>query len=279
MTNGPSRALRPTPVEVALRSGVVFYIAILIAIPLLGLVQFGLADGWTEFWQRVSAPVARAALWLTIWTALLVGVLNTFVGTATAWVLVRYRLPGRALLSALVDLPLAVPTLVAGVMLAILYGPTSFLGESLLVFGWEIVFAPPGIVLALLLVTLPFVVRAVEPVLAEVDPAEEEAALVLGAGPLKTFRTVFLPAILPAALSGGIRSLGRALGEFGSIVVVAGNIPFQTLTAPVFIFGEIESGAARGAAAVSIALLAFALLVHTGARFLERRTGARHAAS
>lgn len=279
MSAAASHALRPNRVERALRSGVMLYVALLVAFPLVGLVHFGIADGLLEFWERVTAPVARAALWLTIWTALLVGVINTIFGTATAWVLVRFNLPGRSLLSALVDLPLAVPTLVAGVMFAILYGPTSLVGQRLGVWGIEIVFARPGIVLALLFVTLPFVVRAVEPLLAEIDPAEEEAAMVLGAGPLETFRTVFLPAILPAALSGGIRTVGRALGEFGSIVVVAGNIPFATLTAPVFIFGEIESGAARAAAAVSTVLLLFALTVHAAARWLEQRTGARHAAS
>jgi sulfate transport system permease protein len=224
------------------------------------------------------APVARAALWLTIWTGVLVGILNTFVGTATAWVLVRYPIPGRSVLSAAIDLPLAIPTLVAGVMLAVLYGPTSMVGETLHVWEIEIAFARPGIVLALLFVTLPFVVRAVEPLLAEIDPAEEEAAVVLGAGPWRTFRAVFLPAIMPAAISGGIRSLGRALGEFGSIVVIAGNIPFKTLTGPVFIFGEIESGAPRAAAAVSAVLLLFALALHGAARILEAHTGARHGA-
>lgn len=277
MSGLSSHALRPNRTERVLRSGVVLYVVLLVALPLLGLVHFGLADGLRTFWAAVTAPIAQAALWLTLWTSLLVGVVNTLLGTATAWVLVRYRLPGRALLSALVDLPLAIPTLVAGVMLGILYGPTSVVGESLRVWGVEIVFARSGIVLALLFVTLPFVVRAVEPLLAEIDPAQEEAAVALGAGPVKTFRNVFLPAILPAALSGGIRSLGRALGEFGSIVVVAGNIPFETLTAPVFIFGEIESGAARTAAAVSTVLLLFALAVHVGARVLEQRTGERHA--
>jgi sulfate/thiosulfate transport system permease protein len=272
-----THALRPNRVEQFLRSSVILYIVLLVAFPLVGLVHFGFADGLGAFWAHVNDPVARSALWLTIWTAVLVGVINTFLGTATAWVLVRYSFPGRPLLSALVDLPLAVPTLVAGVMLAILYGPKSMVGESLRVWGFEIMFAAPGIVLALLFVTLPFVVRAIEPLLAEIDPAEEEAAVLLGAGPIKTFRTVFLPAILPAALSGGIRSVGRALGEFGSTVMVAGNIPFKTLTAPVLIFGEIESGQARGAAAVSTVLLVFALAVHAGARFLEQRAGANHA--
>lgn len=279
MSRPPSHALRPTRIEQVLRSGVVLYVVVLVAIPLIGIVDHGLADGIGALWEQVTAPVARSALWLTMWTAMLVGVINTVLGTATAWVLVRYRVPGRSLLSALVDLPLAVPTLVAGLMLAILYGPTSVTGHSLRLWGFEIVYARPGIVLALLFVTLPFVVRAVEPLLAELDPAEEEAAVVLGAGPMKTFRTVLLPAILPAAISGGIRSLGRALGEFGSIVVIAGNIPLETLTAPVFIFGEIESGAASAAAAVSTVLLMFALAVHAGARLLEPRIGARHATS
>lgn len=273
-----SDALRPNGLERAARWGVVLYIVLLVAIPLVGLLYFGFANGLTEFWQKIMAPVARAALWLTIWTAVLVGILNTFLGTATAWVLVRYPIPGRSVLSAAIDLPLAIPTLVAGVMLAVLYGPTSMVGETLHVWEIEIAFARPGIVLALLFVTLPFVVRAVEPLLAEIDPAEEEAAIVLGAGPWRTFRAVFLPAIMPAAISGGIRSLGRALGEFGSIVVIAGNIPFKTLTGPVFIFGEIESGAPRAAAAVSAVLLLFALALHGAARIVEAHTGARHGA-
>lgn len=272
----PSPALEPNLRERALRAGVLGYILLLVAVPLVTLVAFGFSDGAAAFLRSVNAPIARSALWLTLWTALLVGVLNIIFGTATAWVLARYRFPGRSLLSALVDLPLAVPTLVAGVMLAILYGPTSLIGSAVGVLGIELVFAPPGIILALLFVTLPFVVRAVEPVLAELDPAEEEAAIVLGAGPLRTFRTVFLPALLPPALSAGIRSTGRAMGEFGSIVVIAGNIPFETLTAPVFIFGEIESGAAHAAAAVSVVLLAIALALHGLAQWLERRIGARH---
>lgn len=273
-----AHALRPNHLERALRSSVLVYILLLVALPLLVLVAFGFSDGPVRFFERLMTPVARSALWLTLWTALLVGVLNTFLGAGTAWVLVRYRLPGRSVLSALVDLPLAIPTLVAGVMLVILYGPGSLIGSKFHVWGFDVAFARPGIVLALLFVTLPFVVRAVEPLLAEIDPAEEEAAIVLGAGPLRTFCTVFLPAILPAAISGGIRSLGRALGEFGSIVVIAGNIPLKTLTAPVFIFGEIESGAPKAAAAVSTFLLLVAVGLHAAARWLERRTGARHAA-
>jgi sulfate transport system permease protein len=242
MSAATAYALAPNRKERAVRAGVIFYLAILVALPLLGLVHFGLADGPGALIAALKSPVARAALWLTLWTSAVVAVINVVFGTATAWVLVRYEFPLKSWLSALIDLPLAIPTLVAGMMLGLLYGSTSYLGSRIEAFGGQIIFASPGIILALAFVTLPFVIRAVEPVLLEIDSAEEEAAQTLGAGPLKTFRTVFLPAITPAALSAGMRSLGRALGEFGSIVVVAGNIPLKTLTAPVFIFGEIESG-------------------------------------
>jgi sulfate/thiosulfate transport system permease protein len=261
------------------RHFVLGYIVLLVAVPFSALLFFAFKDGLLPFWQRVTTPVALSAVGLTLWTGTLVAAVNAVLGTMTAWVLVRYPIPGKSLLSAAVDLPLAIPTLVAGVMLAILYGPTSLIGTRLGLWGFDVIFAKPGIVLALLLVTVPFVVRAVEPVLNELDPAEEEAAIVLGAGPIRTFRTVHLPAILPAAVSGSLRSLGRAMGEFGSIVVVAGNIPEETLTAPVYIFGEIESGQAEAAAAVGALLLLIALALHGIARLLERATGSRHAQS
>jgi sulfate transport system permease protein len=270
-------ALVPGRGERAARGAVVLYVLALVALPLVVLVVYGFGDGLGAFVEAVTSPVARAALSLSLTTGLVVGLTNALLGTAAAWVLFRYRFPGRAALSALVDLPLAIPTLVAGLMIVVLYGPGSLAAGALELLGVEVVFAPLGIVLALLFVTLPFVVRAVEPVLEEVDPAEEEAALVLGAGPIRTFRAVFLPAIVPAALSGGIRSFGRALGEFGSVVVVAGNIPQETLTAPVYVFGEIESGAPRAAAAASVALLAVALSLHALARAVDRRREERRA--
>src|SRR5262249_41130931 len=149
----------------------------------LALAHAGLAQGLRAFVSAVREPLALSALWLTLWTALAIALGNALLGTATALVLVRYRFVGRGVLSALVDLPFAIPTLVTGVMLAALYGPESFVGHTLAAHGVSIVFAQPGIVLALLLVTLPFVIRAVEPVLLELDPAEEEAALLLGASP------------------------------------------------------------------------------------------------
>ena len=270
-------ALAPGPLERATRNAVTAYVLALVALPLLALVHAGFRQGLQEFTSAITAPVAVQALWLTAWTGLLVGALDLVLGTASAWVLVRYRFPGRQVLSALVDLPFAVPTLVAGVMIGVLYGRNSWAGRAFEHFGVSIMFAPPAIVMVLLFVTLPFVIRAVEPVLLEIDPAEEEAARVLGAGPLRIFRSVYLPAILPAALSGAIRALGRALGEFGSVVVVAGNIPWKTLTAPVYVFGEIESGSPLSAASLSLVMLAAALLLHAAARVIEERAGVSRA--
>lgn len=270
-------ALLPGPGELWVRRGIVSYIGLLVLVPFSVLVFVAFQDGLGAFWERITSDVALSAVGLTLWTGLLVGVLNAFFGTLTAWVLFRYPLPLKPLVSAVVDLPLSIPTLVAGVMLSILYGPASLLGQKFSALGIDIIFAKPGIILALLLVTLPFVVRAVEPVLEEVDPAEEEAAVVLGASPWRAFRTVYFPAIYPAVISGSLRSLGRAMGEFGSIVIVAGNIPQETLTAPVYIFGEIESGHPAAAASVGSLLLFIALALHGIARIAEKRVGGRHA--
>jgi sulfate/thiosulfate transport system permease protein len=272
----PAYALSPGPGQRAIAAGVAVYILVLVAVPLAALVHAGLAAGLPAFFDAILQPIALSALWLSIWTALLISVINAFFGTATAWVLVRYRFAGRGVLSALVDLPFAIPTLVAGIMIAILYGPDAFLGKLFADHGVPIIFAKPGIILALMFVTVPFVIRAVEPVLLEVDPSEEEAALVLGAGPWLAFKTVYLPALAPAAISGSIRSLGRALGEFGAIAVVAGNIPMRTQVAPVYIFGEIESGAPHAAAALSVLLLVLAVSLHVVARLIERSSGARN---
>lgn len=269
-------ALAPGPAGRALRGGVLAYLGALVVLPLAALLHHGLADGPGALWAALSAPVTQDAVWLTLWTAGLMALINALMGTATAWALVRYEFPGRGLVSSLVDLPFAIPTLVTGIMLVVLFGPQGPLGRWLADHGLTVAFAWPSILLALLFVTLPFVVRAVEPVLMEQDPAEEEAARTLGATSLTVFWRVLLPPIAPAILSGAIRSYARALGEFGSIVVVSGNIPYQTLTAPIYLFGEIESGRTEVAAAVSVALLAVALLLTFAARAIERLTGLGH---
>jgi sulfate transport system permease protein len=274
MSSQVAYALRPSRGERSIRDGVTLYLCLLIGLPIVTLVVYGLSDG--SALREVFAPgVARSALWLTLWTSALVAIVNLIFGTATAYALVRFDFPGKALISALIDLPLAIPTLVSGVMLAILFGPASVLGQKLSGLGVTVLYAQPGIVLALAFVTLPLVVRAVEPILEELDPSEEEAARTLGAGSIRTFRTVVLPAIKPAALSSALRSFSRALGEFGSVVIVSGNIPLRTLTAPAYIAGEIESGAPRTAAALSVVLLAAALSLFGLAQLLERRFGGK----
>lgn len=259
----------------ALRYSVSTYVVLLVALPLVAIVGTAAAGGFAQFVAEVTKPDAVAAVRLTISSGIVVGLINIVFGTLTAWVLVRYQFPGRKILSSLVDLPLALPTLVAGLLLVALYGHESWVSRLL---GTDIVFAKPGIILALLFVTLPFVIRAVEPVLHEIDVTEEEAAATLGATPWQTFRTVFLPAVLPAALTGGVQSVGKALGEFGSIVIISGNVPFETLMGPVYVFGEIESGEPQSAAAVSTVLLALALTLHGTSRWLANNTGARNAA-
>jgi sulfate/thiosulfate transport system permease protein len=260
----------------ALRLAAVAYVGALIVLPLAALFERGFRDGIAAFAAELSNPIARDALALTIGAAALMTVINAVMGTLTAYVLVRYRFPGRHLLETLIDLPFAIPTLVIGLMIVVIYGPQSFAGVWLAEHGLPIVFARPGIVLALLLVCYPFVVRTVQPVLAEVDRMQEEAAWTLGASPWTTFRRVVLPAITPAVLTGSLLAFGRALGEFGSIVVVAGNLPRRTLTAPIYVYGQVESHNERGASAVSIVLLALSFGLLFGIDWMQRRAARAH---
>lgn len=208
----------------------------------------------------MSEPEATAALKVTLLASLAVSVLNAVLGTVTAWVLVRDDFKGKSLVNAIIDLPFALPTIVAGLTLLALYGPTSPIGVN-------VAFTQTAIVLALLFVTLPFVVRSVQPVLQELDPELEQAAHSLGASRATTFRRVVLPSILPGILSGVALTFAKAVGEFGSLVIITGNIPFQTEVSSVYIFGRIESGDSAAAASVAVVLLAisFAALLAIGA--------------
>ena len=246
------------------RGVAITYLVVMLVIPLAVIFRDGLRGGVEELWRQITLPVAWHALGLTLWTAAVMTVINAIMGTMTAYVLVRYRFRGQALLNALVDLPLAIPTLVTGVMLVALYGPQQALGAWLKeTLGWQIIFAPPGIILALLFVTLPFVVRAVEPVLAGLDRTQDDAAASLGAGPFTIFRRIVLPPLLLPLSSGALLSFARAIGEFGAIVIVAGNIPLRSQTAAVYVLGEVESENRLGASAISIVMvgLAFSLLL------------------
>jgi len=264
-------AIAAGPMGLGARVGVVLYLLFLVLIPLAAIVERGFAGGVGGIWHAVVSPMAAHALVLTLWTAALMAVVNAVMGTATAWILVRHPFPGSRFLATLVDLPFAIPTLVAGIMLVTLFGPQTALGGWLTVHGVPIVFATPGIILALLFITMPLVVRAVEPVLIELDPAEEEAAATLGAKPWTTFFRVVLPPILPAVASGTIQCFARAVAEFGSVVVVSGNIPGKTLTAPVYIFGEVEGDRPVVAAAVSVVLLLVAVGLLLATRVLQQQ--------
>lgn len=240
------------------------YLTVMLIIPLAVIFQDGLRAGLGGLWQSILSPIAWHALKLTLWTAAVTAIINTVMGMLTAYVLVRYSFPGKALLNSLVDLPLAIPTLVTGVMLVVLYGPQTALGSWLArEFGWRIIFAPPGIILALLFITFPFVVRAVQPVLQSLDREQEEAAATLGAGPWTIFRRVTLPALWLPLTTGTLLSFARAIGEFGAIVIVAGNIPLRSQTAAVYVLGEVESENRLGASAMSVVMLmlAFGLIL------------------
>lgn len=255
-----------------MRTTMVLYLTAMLVVPLAVLLRDSLSAGLAGFWQAVTVPVAWHALLLTLWTAGLMAALNAVMGTLTAYVLVRYDFPLKRLLDAIIDLPLAIPTLVTGVMLVILYGPQQVLGLWLSQrFGIQIIFAPPGIVLALLFVTFPFVVRAIQPVLEDLDRDPEAAAATLGAGPWTIFTRVTLPALIPPILSGMLLSFARGIGEFGAIVIVAGNIPFHTETAAVYVFGEVESDDRLGASAMSILMLAIAFGLILLVDALQRR--------
>jgi sulfate/thiosulfate transport system permease protein len=238
----------------ALSLGIVTtFLTIMVTLPLAALVWESTSEGSQSFWDAVSSPEAVAALKLTLAAAALVSLLNAVLGTITAWVLVRDDFRGKSLVNAIIDLPFALPTIVAGLTLLALYGPTSPIGV-------DVAFTRTAIVLAMMFVTLPFVVRTVQPVLQELDPELEQAAHSLGASQVTTFRRIVFPNILPGILSGVALAFAKAVGEFGSLVIITGNLPYKTEVSSVYIFGRIESGDSAGAAAVAVVLLAISFL-------------------
>jgi sulfate transport system permease protein len=258
--------------RLGIRTIALSYLVVMLIIPLAVIFQDGLREGIGEFWAQVTSPIAWSALVLTLWTSAIMTVVNTIMGTLTAYVVVRYEFPGKSLLNSIIDLPLAIPTLVTGVMLVILFGPQQALGAWLKEeLGFSIIFAPPGIILALLFITFPFVVRAVQPVLIDLDRTQENAAATLGAKGWTVFRRITLPHLILPLASGALLSFARAIGEFGAIVIVAGNIPLYSQTAAVYVLGEVESENRLGASAVSMVMVAisFSLILVVG--WLQRR--------
>jgi len=241
------------------------WLSLIVLVPLAAVVAKSTDGGLSAFWNVVTSPLAISTLKLSIGASLLVALVNGILGTLVAWVLVRDEFRGKRVINSLIDLPFALPTIVAGVVLLALYGPNSPVGIN-------VAFTKAAVVVALLFVTLPFVVRSVQPVLYELDQEMEEAAASLGARPFHIFRRIILPSLRASILSGAALSFARAVGEFGSIVIISGNLPFKTQVASVFVFEQIESDNTGGAAAVSVVLLLISLAI-----LFVLRLGARRA--
>ena len=244
------------------------WLSLIVLLPLAAVVAAAFEGGLDDFWASVTSRQAIDALKFTLLVSLGAAALNVVGGLLVAWVLVRDDFRGKPLLNALIDLPFALPTIVAGITLLALYGPSSPVGIN-------VAFTKVAVLLALMFVTMPFVVRAVQPVLMELDREMEEAAQSLGASALTSFRRIIFPNLVPALLSGAALAFARAVGEFGSVVLLSGNIPFDTQVSAVYIFKQVESDNADGAAAVAVVLLLVSLLVLLLIRLLGR-WGARH---
>jgi sulfate transport system permease protein len=248
----------------------VLYMSVIVLLPLAAVATKSFEGGLGAFWDQVTAKEAVSALKLTLTLSVIVTVINVVMGVVIAWVLVRDDFPGKGVVNALIDLPFALPTIVAGLTLLALYGNRSPVGVN-------IAYTRVGICMALLFVTLPFVVRAVQPTLQEVDREMEDAAASLGARPWTIFWRIVLPNLRPAIVAGASLAFARALGEFGSVVLIAGNIPFKTEVASVFVFSQIENDNVQGAAAVSVVLLVASLVLLYAISWIGRRGFARDA--
>ena len=265
----------PRPRAASLRGGAalgrgvaILYLSVIVLLPLAAVAARSLDDGIGAFVDAATGPEAVSALKLTLGLSVVVTLVNAVAGTLIAWVLVRDNFRGKSAVNAIIDLPFALPTIVAGLTLLALYGPRGPVGIN-------IAYTRIGVTMALLFVTLPFVVRAVQPVLLTLDREAEQAAESLGASPWTTFRRIILPSLMPAILSGGALAFARALGEFGSVVLIAGNLPFKTQVASVFIYGSIQSDDVVEASSISVVLLLLSVLVLAGIAAVDR-WGRRH---
>jgi sulfate transport system permease protein len=247
-----------------------FYLSRIVLIPLAGLLLRPLELGWQGFWHAVWEPRVRASLELSFGVALIAAAINAVFGGIVAWVLVRYEFPGRRIVDALVDLPFALPTAVAGIALTALYAPNGWIGALLAPLGIKVAFTRLGILIALTFIGLPFVVRTLEPVLQDLDPEFEEAAATLGAGRWQAFWRVILPAILPALLTGVALAFARAVGEYGSVIFIAGNMPMISEIAPLMIIAKLEEYDYAGAAAIGVAMLAVSFAILLAINLLQR---------
>lgn len=257
----------------------VLCLSLLVVLPFAMMAVTAAGMGFSSFWQTIAEPRVLAAVWLTLKMSFFAMLTNIVFGTLTAWVLVRYEFPGRGLVNALVDLPFALPTAVTGIALATLYAPNGWIGRWFAKMDIQVAFTPKGIWIALVFVSLPFIVRAVQPVLEELSGEYEEAAASLGAGRLTTFRRVILPEIAPALLTGAGMMFARATGEFGSVIFIAGNIPMESEILPLIITGKLEQYDVQGASAVALFMLLISFFIlfalNIGQWALGKRGGAK----
>lgn len=253
----------------------VMYLGLLVLLPLSALFIRSSSLGWSGFVDVVTAPRVLAACRLSFGAALLAALINALLGFVAAWTLVRYRFPGKRLLDAVIDLPFALPTAVSGIALTALYAPNGWLGRALAQVGVKAAFTPLGVVIALTFIGLPFVVRTLQPALEDLDLDQEEAAASLGASRRQTFLRVILPAVLPALLTGFTMAFARALGEYGSVVFISGNMPLHTEIAPLLIMAKLEQYDYAGATAIGLVLLVLSFLLLLAINLLQRWTGRR----
>jgi sulfate/thiosulfate transport system permease protein len=251
------------------------YLGLMILIPLSTVFLKTSTLTWSSFWATVTGPRALAAYRLSLGASFIAASINLVFGVLVAWVLERYRFPGRRLVDALVDLPFALPTAVAGIALATLYAKNGWIGRWLDPLGIEVAYTPLGVVVALTFIGLPFVVRTVQPVIGDLDPEVEEAAASLGATRLQTFRRVILPELVPAALTGFVLAFGRAMGEYGSVIFIAGNMPMKSEITPLLIMIKLEQFDYAGATAIALVFLLFSFTLLLLINFLAWRRGRR----
>jgi sulfate/thiosulfate transport system permease protein len=253
------------------------YLSLIALIPLSTILLKTAGMGWERFWHVVLSPRVIAAYKLSIGASLIAAVINSIFGFIVAWTLSRYEFPGKGTLDALVDLPFALPTSVAGITLTSIYAQNGIIGRLLVPLGIKVAFAPLGIVVALTFIGLPFVVRTVQPVLQDLEVELEEAAATLGASRLQTFRRVIGPAMLPALITGFALAFARALGEYGSVVFISGNMPMHTEVVPLLIMTKLEEFDYQGATAIALVMLVISFAMLFGINLLQRWSASRYA--
>ncbi|MCM0759696.1 sulfate ABC transporter permease subunit CysT [Sporomusa sphaeroides DSM 2875] len=252
------------------------YIGLLVLIPLSTIILTAAGIGWAQFWEIVTAPRLVASYKLSFGASLIAASINAVFGLLVAWVLVRYSFPGKRIIDGLVDLPFALPTAVAGITLTTLYAPNGWIGSHLALLGIKGAYSPLGVVIALTFIGLPFVVRMVQPVLQTLDKEVEEAAASLGAGRLQTFTRIILPEIFPALLTGFALAFARALGEYGSVVFISGNMPMKTEITPLLIMTKLEQYDYSGASAIAAVMLFVSFILLFVINLLQWWQGRRH---